>query len=148
MAVVNTRRVCPMLVGSDNAAAVLVDADIGPQGQICKIPYAATVVEIVANADAGTPSVIVRKKHCSTYAAGVCTAWTSTDLLSGALSAAASNFDACAKTTAVTGIDGGTTCSATLQNTAIAVGDWIELKSGTAGGTAKRLSVDVIYTVD
>ncbi len=143
-----TRRVCSMVIGADNASAVLVDADIGPQGQQCKVPYAATVVEIDVNADAGTPNVIVRKKHCNTFTTGVCSSWTSTDLLSGALAAAASNFDACSKTTAVAGLDGGTTCSATLQNASIASGDWIELKSGTAGGTAKRLSVDVIFTVD
>ncbi len=147
LAVVNTRRVCSMIIGADNGVA-LADADIGPQGQQCKVPMAATVVEIDVNADAGTPSVIVRKKHCATFTTGVCTSWTSTDFLSGALSAAASNFDACSNTGGTTGLDGGTTCSSTLQNTSIAVGDWIELKSGTAGGTAKRLSVDVIYTVN
>ncbi len=148
MAVVNTRRVCSMVVGADNAAAALADADIGPQGQQCKVPYAATVVEVDVNADAGTPSAIVRKKHCATFTTGVCTSWTSTDFLSGALAAAASNFDACSNTGGTTGLDGGTTCSNTLQNTSIAAGDWIELKSGTAGGTAKRLSVDVVYVVN
>jgi len=148
MATVSLRRVCPLLIGADNAASVLADADIGPQGQQCKIPYAATVVEIDVNADAGTPSAIVRKKHCATSAAGVCTSWTSTDFLSGALAAAASNFDACSNTGGTTGLDAVTTCSNTLQNTSVAIGDWIELKSGTAGGTAKRLSVNVIYTVN
>lgn len=147
-AVVLTRRVCSIVVGADNAALALVDADIGPQGQQCKIPFAATVVEIDVNADAGTPSVIVRKKHCASFTTGVCDTWTSTDLLSGALAAAASNFDACSKTTAVTGLDGGTTCSGTLQNTSLAAGDWIELTSGTAGGVAKRLSVDILYLVN
>lgn len=148
MAVVNTRRVCSMIIGADNAATALADADIGPQGQQCKIAFAATVAEIDVNADAGTPNVIVRKKHCATFSTGVCTSWTSTDFLSGALSAAASNFDACSNTGGTTGLDGGTTCSSTLQNTSLVAGDWIELKSGTAGGTAKRLSIDVIYTVN
>ncbi len=144
---INTTRVCSMLIGADNGS-VLADADIGPQGQQCKIPFGATVVEIDVNADAGTPSVIVRKKHCATFTTGACSAWTSTDLLSGALSAKASNFDACSNVGATIGIDGGTICSGTLQNISLAKGDWIELKSGTAGGTAKRLSVDVIYTVN
>ncbi len=142
-----TRRVCSMIVGADNGSA-LVDADLGPQGQQCKVAMAATVVEIDVNADAGTPNVIVRKKHCSTFTTGVCTAWTSTDLLSSALAAAASNFDACSNTGGTTGLDGGTTCSGTLQNTSLAIGDWIELTSGTAGGTAKRMSIDVLYVVN
>jgi len=146
-AAVQTRRVCSLVVGAENGVA-LVDADLGPQGQQCKVAAAATVQEIVVNSDAGTPNTIVRKKHCATFAAGVCTSWTSTDLLSSALAAAASNFDACSNTGGTTGLDGGTTCSATLQNGTLAVGDWIELKSGTAGGTAKRLSVDIIYTIN
>lgn len=140
-------RVCSMIIGADNGS-VLADADIGPQGQQCKVPFGATVVEIDVNADAGTPSVIVRKKHCAAFTTGVCSSWTSTDLLSGALSAAASNFDACSNVGGTIGLDGGTICSGTLQNISLARGDWIELKSGTAGGVAKRLSVDVIYTVN
>jgi len=147
LAVVQTRRVCSLLLGADNGVA-LVDADLGPQGQQCKISAAATVQEIVVNSDTGTPNVIVRKKHCATFAAGVCTSWTSTDLLSSALAAAASNFDACSNTGGTTGLDGGTTCSGTLQNTALAIGDWIELKSGTAGGSAHRVSVDVTFTIN
>ena len=137
LAVVQTRRVCSLNVGADNGTA-LVDADIGPQGRQCFIPYAATVVEIDVAADAGTPNVIVRKN----------TAGTQSDLLSSALATASSGGIACSKTSAVTGLDGATTCSATLQNTGISIGAWLELKSGTAGGTAKRMSVAVIYTVD
>ncbi len=147
MAVVNTRRVCSIVVGADNGA-VLLDADIGPQYSQCKIPFAATVVEIDVNADAGVPSVIPVKRVCSTFTSNVCSAWTTSNLLSGALAAATGGFDACAKTSAVAGLDGGTTCSSTLQNTALAIGTWLGLLSGTAGGTAKRLSVDIIYTVD
>lgn len=140
-----TTRVCSILIGSDNGAVVLADADLGPQGQQCKIPIASTVLEINVNADAGTPSVIVSKMHCPSFSGGVCTAWTNTNLLSSALAAKASNFDACSNTAGTTGIDGGSTCSATLQNTSLAAGDWIRLTSGTAGGTAKRVSVDVVY---
>ncbi len=144
-AALGVTRVCSMLIGSDNGAVTLVDADLGPQSQQCKIPVAATVLEINVNADAGTPSVIVGKQHCAGFTAGVCTAWTNTNLLSGALAAKASNFDACSNTAGTVGIDGGSTCSATLQNTALAAGDWIRLTSGTAGGTAKRVSVEVVY---
>lgn len=133
---------CSMVVGANNGSA-LADADIGPQGQQCQIPTAATVVEVDVNADAGTPSAIVNKKHCATFTTGVCSSWTTTNLLSGALSAKASNFTACSNTGGTTGLDGGTTCTNTLQNTSLAAGDWIELTSGTAGGTAKRITVVV-----
>ena len=141
------KRICTIPIGADNAANVLVDADIGPQRNQCRIPFASTAIEVVVNADAGVPSVIVQKRHCSTYAAGVCTAWTDTDLLSSALAAHTGGFDACSNTAGTTGLDGGTTCSATLQNTAIAAGDWLQLKSGTAGGTAKRLTTVITLTI-
>lgn len=145
--VANTRSSCQMVVGADNGA-VLADADIGPQSNQCFIPYAATVVEVDVQADAGTPNVIPRLRHCSTYASNKCSAWTTADFTSSALAATTGGFPNCSKTSAVAGLDGGTTCAATLQNTAIAIGDWVELKSGTAGGTAKRLTVSVIYTIN
>jgi len=136
LAVVQTRRVCTTIVGADNGVA-LVDADLGPQGRQCLVQAAAVVVEITVAADAGTPNVIVRKNSTGTQ----------TDLLSSALATAASGAVACSKTTAVACLD-GTTASATLQNTSLAAGDWLELKSGTAGGTAKRMSVAVTYVVN
>ena len=139
-------RTCGMIFGTDNGSA-LAAADLGPQGQQCKIPVAGTIAEIDVNSDAGTPNIIVRKKHCGTFTAGVCTSWTSTNVLSSALAAAASNFDACSKTGATTSLDAGTTCAATLQNTALAAGDWLEVVSGTAGGTSNRVSVSVIWSV-
>ena len=36
----------------------------------------------------------------------------------------------------------------TLQNTGLNTGDWIELVSGTAGGTAKLVTVHVAYQVN
>ena len=53
----------------------------------------------------------------------------------------------CSNATGGTGMDGGTVCSATLANSALNSGDWIELVSGTGGGTAKLVTVHVIYTV-
>jgi hypothetical protein len=136
LAVQHTTHVCMMNVGADNAAAVLVDGDLGPQGRQCFVPYAATLKEIDVTADGGTPNVIVRK-NC---------AGTQTDLLSSALATAAAGGIACSQTSAVTGLDGATTCSATLQNTSVAAGCWLELKSGTAGGVAKRMSIAAVYT--
>lgn len=138
MAVVNTRRVCMMVIGADNAAAVLANADLGPQLDQCFIPFAATVVEIEVMADAGTPNVIVQRSHLGTPTA----------LLSGALATAGSGAVACSNTGGTTGLDGTTSCTNTLQNTSVAVGDWIGLTSGTAGGTAKRMSIAVVLTVN
>lgn len=141
----SSKRVCMMVFGADNGSA-LANADIGPQTEQCQIPYAATIYEIDITADAGTPSVIVGKRHCT---ANPCASnFTVTNLLSGALSTAASGGPACSKTGATAGLDTFTTCSATLQNTSIAIGDYIETVSATAGGTAKRFTVAVHFTVN
>jgi hypothetical protein len=136
-AVVNTRRTCQIDVGTDSGTA-LINSDLGPQLNRCQIPYAATVVEIDVTADGGTPNVIVQRNHLGTPTA----------LLSGALSTAAAGAAACSNTGGTTGFDGTTVCSSTLQNTAVAVGDWIGLTSGTAGGTAKRMSIAVHFLVN
>lgn len=132
------RRTCMIVLGSDNGAAALANADISPQRGQCFIPAAATVVEITVRADAGTPSVIVSKNHAGTQTA----------LLASALATAASGGLACSNTGGTAGLDGATTCSATLQNTSLAAGDWIDLTGGTAGGTAKRLSIAITFTVN
>jgi hypothetical protein len=137
LAVVQTRRVCAMIVGADNATAALADADLGPQGRQCFIPAPATVVEVNVAADAGTPNIIPRKNS----------AGSGSNLVSSALATAAAGGIACSNTGGTTGLNGVTTCSATLQNTSLAAGDYLELISGTAGGTAKRMSVFVIYTI-
>lgn len=131
-----TRRVCGMVVGADNGSA-LANADLGPQGRQCYVPYGATVVEIDVAADAGTPNVIPGRNHAGTIA----------NLVSSALATAAAGGLACSNTGGTVGLDGVTTCSATLQNTVLAIGDWVELVSGTAGGVAKRMSIAVTYTV-
>jgi hypothetical protein len=137
LAAVNTRRVCSIVVGSDNGPA-LADADLAPQGRQCFIPYAATVVEVTVAANAGTPNVAPAKNHAGSLS----------DFVSSALATAAAGGIACSNTGGTTGIDGTTTCSGTLQNTSLAAGDWIELHSATAGGTAKRMTVSVTYTVN
>jgi hypothetical protein len=62
--------------------------------------------------------------------------------------AVSSGFLGCSNTGGTAGIDGGTTCSATLQNAGLNGGDWIELVSGTAGGAARLVTIHVIYTVN
>jgi len=130
-------RTCDIAIG-DTSGSALTNAQLGPQGRICFLPFAATVLEILVEADGGTPSVIVGRN----------TAGTQVNFLSAALATAASGGIACSKTTAVTSINGVTTCSATLQNTSIAAGAYIELVSGTAGGTAKFFKAHIVYTVN
>jgi len=138
MAAVNARRTCSVVIGADNGSA-LANADIGPQGRQCFVPAAATVVEITIAADGGVPSVLVRKNHGGT----------ATNLTSAAFVTAASGGLACANAAGSgLGIDGATTCATALTATAVAAGDWLELASGTADGTAKRMSITVTYSVN
>lgn len=135
-----------IIVGAENGA-VLLDADLGPQRKQFQIPAASTITEIDVAADGGTPNVIVAKRVCTASPCVTGANETVTNLLSGALATAASGGTACSRTAAVAGIDGFTTCTNTLQNnTSIAAGTYVELVSGTAGGTAKRMSITVTYT--
>lgn len=138
MTTAQTRRTCAIIVGANNASAVIVNADLGPQGRLCFVPAAATIVEIEVAADGGTPNVIPGKNHAGSIS----------NLVSSALATAGSGGIACSNTGGTTGLDGATTCSSTLQNTSLAAGDYIELVSGTAGGTANRMSIFVTYTVN
>lgn len=137
LAVVNTRQVCDIPVG-DTSGSALTNAQLGPQSRVCYIPAAATVVEVDVNADAGTPNFIVGVNHAGAIS----------NLVSSALATAGSGGIACSKTTGATGINGVTTCSATLQNTSVAAGDYIELVSGTAGGTAKFAVAHITWVVN
>lgn len=136
MAIVNTRQVCDMVFG-DTSGSALTNAQLGPQKRLCYIPAAATLQEVIVSADGGTPNIIVARNVAGTV----------NNVLSAALATAASGGIACSKTSAVAGID-GTTCSATLQNTALAAGSYLEAVSGTAGGTAKLMTVHAVYTID
>ena len=139
-------RSCDIAIGDESGSAI-VSAQLGPQIRICKIPAAATVVEVDVSADGGTPSVVVARERCTTFAGGYCAAETTANLI-GALSVHTGGYEACSNTAGSTGLDGGTACSSTLTNTALAAGDWIELVSGTAGGTAKFVTVHVVYTLN
>lgn len=138
LAAVQTRRTCTISVGDTSGSSAITNAQLGPQKKICFVPAAATVVEVEVTADAGTPNVIVGRNR----------AGTTTNLLSSALATAASGAIACANTGGTTGIDGATTCSATLQNTSTNAGDFFELVSGTAGGTAKFFTVNIVYSIN
>ena len=129
------RHTCSMVFGADNGSA-LANADIGPQGTQCFIPFNATVIEVTVRSDAGVPSVVPAYDRAGSL----------TDLVSAALATGTSGAQACSNTGGTTGLDGSTTCSNTLQNTSLNAGDWIATDSGgTAGGTAKRMAVAVTY---
>lgn len=130
-------RTCMLGPLGANNGAILVNADLGPQSFGCSMDSAATIVEIDIQAinATGTPSIIAGRNHNGSI----------TNLVSSALATAATGGRACAKTTATLGIDGVTTCSATLQNTAITQGDWLQLVSGTADGAATLLSIAVTF---
>jgi hypothetical protein len=132
-----SRLACEIIIGADNGSA-LGNADIAPQGRQCYMPTAGTVLEVDVTADAGTPNVTVANNH-----AGVLS-----DLTSAPLATAGSGGLACSNTGGTLGLDGATTCSATLQNTSFVTGDYIQTHAGTAGGTAKRLSISVILSVN
>lgn len=131
------RRTCMIDIGTDNGIA-LANADLGPQGRQCFVAGGGTVVEVTVAANAGTPSVIPARNRASVLA----------NFVSGALSTAGAGGIACSNVGGTLGLDGATTCSATLQNTALNTGDWIDLVSGTAGGTAVRMSIAITWTVN
>lgn len=130
------RRVCMIVVGTDDGA-VLTDSNLGPQGDQCYVPYGATVVEVMVTGNTGTPNVIPGRNHLGTIV----------NLVSSALATAASGGRACSNTGGTTSLDGSTTCAATLQNTSISQGDFLDLVSGTAGGTAARMTIAITFTV-
>jgi hypothetical protein len=136
--VADIRRVCMVVIGVDDATSPLLSTDLGPQGDQCYIPYGATVQEVMVTANAGTPSVIPGRNHLGTIV----------NLVSSALTTAGSGGRACSNTGGTTSLDGSTTCSATLQNTAISQGDFLDLVSGTADGVAKRMTIAVTMTVN
>ncbi len=139
-AVVLTRRTCTIVVPGSGGSGVLLDADFGItlDGQDCFIAAPSTLVEVTVRADAGTPNVIPQRDRLGT----------AVNIVSAALATAAAGAQACSKGTAVTGLDGTTTCAATLQNTSLNAGDWLGVASGTAGGVAKRMSIAITYTVN
>src|SRR4030095_2315269 len=121
---------CSFVFG-DQSGSTLTDGQFGPQGGLLPLPENATLIEISIKADAGTPSVIMQRYRPS--------GGTTVDLTSSALTTGASGAIACSRPTASTSINGTTTCAATLQNTALTKGDWIQTKTGATASTAKRI---------
>jgi hypothetical protein len=138
LAVVNTRRTCMMTVG--DGANTVASGDYAPfKVNRCYIPYAATIVEVLLQSDAGTPSVQLQKRHGAS---------TVTDLLSGALAAAGTTKTCAMSATSQTCIDGTTSSgSITVSTTSLAAGDYIEVKSGTAS-TETNMTIAVTFTVN
>lgn len=141
------KRSCDISVGDTSSSSVVTNAQLGPQKHSCKIPSAATVLEVDIEADGGSPSVIVGRRRCASWAGGTCSTETVANLVASAV-AASSGFLGCSNAGGTGGIDGGTTCAGTLQNTGLNSGDWIELVSGTAGGTARLVTIHVVYSVN
>jgi hypothetical protein len=140
-------RSCDISVGDTSSSNVVTNMQLGPQKHSCKIPSAATVLEVDIEADTGSPSVIVGRRRCTIWTAGTCSTETLVNLVSAAV-AASSGFPGCSNAVGTAGVDGGTTCAASLQNTGLNAGDWIELVSGTAGGAARLVTIHVIYSVN
>lgn len=130
-------RSCDIAIG-DTTGSAISNGQLGPQSRVCYIPAAATIVEMDVNADAGTPNIIIGRNRAGSIV----------NIVSSALATAASGGIACSNTGGTTGLNGATTCSSTLQNTGLNTGDYLELVSGTAGGTAKFFVAHVIYTVN
>jgi hypothetical protein len=126
----------PMLFGNTNASSPLASGDLGPQKDMWLVPKGATVVEIDISGDAGASSIIVGRNRNGTVV----------NLVSSALATAASGGRACANTGGTASLFwSGVTCSATLQNTTLDLGDTLQAVSGTADGTTNYLAVHVIY---
>jgi len=115
----------------------LTSGQLGPQLRLCYVPVNATILELDVAADAGTPNVIVSRNHAGSI----------TNIVSGALATASSGGIACSNTGGTLGIDGATTCTNTLQNTALVPGDYLGLVSGSPS-TAKLMTIHVIYKVN
>jgi hypothetical protein len=105
----------------------------------CYVHDAGTLIEVLLQTDAGTPSVQIEKRHGAS---------TVTDLLSGVLAANGTTKTCALTSTSGTCADGTTSSgSVTISTTSLAAGDYIEVKSGTAS-TEKRMDIAVTWTVN
>jgi hypothetical protein len=136
-------------LGTDNASADLVDADIGPQGNVFKVPVAVTIIEATVSANAGTPKMpILQKNHWGG------SSWAATDITSAALATGSAGIETCAATgsACISGVakDGTVTITTAGSANVLAAGDWIQTKTGSgfASSGAKRLSVCLTWTVN
>ncbi len=135
LSVESTRRTTCIPFGGNDAASVLADSQLGPQSRQYFIPYDGTLVEMEVGGDAGTPNIILGRSRAGSIV----------NVTSAALATASAGGIACSNVGGTLGIDGATTCSATLQNTAWLKGDWIVAVSGTAGGVAKEMTACLTF---
>jgi hypothetical protein len=138
LAVVNTRRTCMMPVG--DGTNTVASGDYSPfKAPRCFIPYAATIIEVTLQCNAGTPSIQFEKRNGAS---------TVTDLLSAALAANGTTKTCAMTSTSGTCIDGTTSSgSITISTTSISAGDYLEIKSGTAS-TENRCDAAITFTVN
>jgi len=115
-------RVATFVLGADNAAAALQDDD--DQASIFRAPVALHIIEIWCQSDAGSPTINLLKNTGTTAA------------ISTANLACNNSHTGALSTSFNSGTD------------ALSPGDTIDFSMVSAGGTAKRVSVAIKYTVD
>jgi hypothetical protein len=139
----NRTRTCELgPIGSQNAGAVLVTADIQPQPSTCVIdvPMTALLAVVLVNSGASTVQIGYRNNGATTAISPV---------LTPATVAGITDKVACANVggTAVTIQGHSVTCS-TLTNTALTQYDTLETIGGTADGVTLRMNPSLTMTVN
>src|SRR4030095_15460606 len=118
-------------------SVVFGSTEITTATRICQVPDTATLVEIALTADAGTPSVTMQRFRPNGS--------TTVDLTSSALTSGSAGAIACSRSTASTSINGTTSCGATLQNTSLSKGDWLQLKTAPRASTATLITIAMTW---
>lgn len=118
----NSTRQITFILGADNATSVLADTDDQPTIWWNRLGGGVTITEVGCESDAGTPTMQLQKDDGSPA-----------NILSSSLTCTTSGAT--------------TTTFASTQN-AIASGNKIDFLMATAGGTAKRITVTIKYTID
>jgi hypothetical protein len=127
---------CVLGMGHNNGP-VLVDADLSQTRMCPLIGSSGTIVEVGIYSDAGTPSVAPHRRKATTNTALITSA--------GTIAPAAGGAYACVRLVGGGSQNGESTCSAGLQNQTYSGETTLGFSSGTAGGTAKALTVIVFY---
>jgi hypothetical protein len=126
------------IAGADNASTALADADDQNGFWVNDLGRTYRVTRVWVQSDGGTPSINLQRDDGS-----------ATNILTSNLSAATGN-GACADSSGSTMTIRGTsiTCSNLVSSSErdIAAGDVLNFVMGTAGGTAKRVTVNIQLT--
>jgi hypothetical protein len=146
LAVVNTRRTCT--IDNDTQSATALTAAQFAGG--CKVPYAATIVEIDVWGGTGTLGGAITTTGASSVNLQKYTpnGGATATILSAPLATASGK--ACAMTsTSGTCIDGTTSSSSvTISTTALSAGDWIQVSVATPDAAQTWYRIAVVYTVN